>query len=249
LLLSLFLVFMFFKQRIKTQKLILEKEHLIHEKEKERLRQEQELKWVKGLVEGQDQERNRVAREIHDGIGGALAGIKLELSQFNSELKSGKINSIEVKMAKAFADLRSISHDLSSNYLKGKNLENLFIELKKEYEERGEFSVEIVIYPINSLTNIKETIKHQIYRVIQELLNNISKHARAKTVFLNFTKHDDFLNIIVEDDGCGFDNDDKKGIGLNNITERLSAVGAVFTIESIVGKGTIATIDIPISQL
>jgi two-component system, NarL family, sensor kinase len=245
---SLFLVFLFFRQRIKTQKLILEKEHLIHEQETERMQQEQELKWIKGVVEGQDQERNRVAKEIHDGIGGALAGIKLELAQYNSELKSKKIDSVVAKMSKAFGDLRLISHNLSLNSLKDKNLESLFIDLKNDYEQRGEFQVEIVVFPPDSINRIKEVVKHQVYRVIQELLNNISKHAKAKTVFLNFTKHDDFFNIIVEDDGCGFDSEAKKGIGLNNIAERLSVIDAVFKIESST-RGTTITIDIPISQI
>lgn len=249
LFLSLFLVFLFFRQRIKTQNLILEKEHLIYEQETERLRQQQELKWVKGVVEGQDKEQNRVAKEIHDGIGGALAGIKLELAQYNSELKSKKIESIVEQITLAFTNLRMISHNLSLNYLKDKNMENLLLELKQEYENRGEFKVEILVYPKESLNQLKETIKHQIYRVIQELMNNVSKHAKANAIFLNFTKHDDFLNIIVEDDGCGFDNNAKNGIGLNNIAERLSAIESIFNIESSVGKGTIITIDIPISQL
>lgn len=249
LIIILFSVYLFFRQRIKTQNLLSEKEHLIYEQETERLKQEQELKWVKGVVEGQDQERNRVAKEIHDGIGGALAGIKLELSQYNSELKSKKIDGIVNQMSAAFTNLRLISHNLSINYLKDKNLENLLLELKHEYENRGEFKVEILVYPKESLNQLKETIKHQIYRVIQELLNNVSKHAQANAIFLNFTKHDDFLNIIVEDDGCGFDNTTKNGIGLNNIVERLSAIESIFNIESSVGKGTTITIDIPISQL
>ncbi len=246
---SLFLVFLFFRQRIKTQKLILEKEQLIHEQETERLQQEQELKWIKGVVEGQDQERNRVAKEIHDGIGGALAGIKLELTQYNSELKSKKIDAVVSKMAKAFADLRLISHNLSLNSLKDKDLESLFMELKSDYEKRGEFQVEIVVFPPHSINRIKDAVKHQIYRVIQELLNNVSKHAMAKNVFLNFTKHEDYFNIIVEDDGCGFNSESKKGIGLNNIAERLSIIDADFNIESTLGRGTTITIDIPISQL
>lgn len=249
LFISLFSVYLFFRQRIKTQNLILEKEYLIYEQETERLRQEQELKWVKGMVEGQDKERNRVAKEIHDGIGGALAGIKLELSQYNSDQKSKKIESIIEQMSSAFTNLRLISHNLSINYLKDKNLENLLLELKEDYEKRGEFKVEILVFPKESLNQLKETIKHQIYRVIQELLNNVSKHAKANTIFMNFTKHEDFLNIIVEDNGCGFDNNTKKGIGLNNIIERLSSIESIFNIESNVGKGTIITIDIPISQL
>lgn len=249
LFISLFSVFLFFRQRIKTQNLIREKEHLVYEQETERLRQDQELKWVKGMVEGQDQERNRIAKEIHDGIGGALAGIKLELSQYNSELKSKKIENIVSQMALAFANLRLISHNLSLNYLKEKNMENLLLELKEEYEKRGEFKMEIVVYPKEALNELRETIKHQIYRVLQELLNNVSKHAKANAIFLNFTKHDDFLNIIMEDDGCGFDKNAKNGIGLNNITERLSSIESIFNIESSIGRGTIITIDIPISQL
>lgn len=246
---ALLLALFFFKNRIKTQKIILDKENEIHKQEVVRLEQEKELKRIVGLVEGQDQERNRVAKEIHDGIGGALAGIKLELSQCNSELKSEKIDVVVSKMSKAFSDLRLISHNLSLNSLKDKNLENLIIDLKNEYENRDEFQVEVVVFPPNSINKIKESAKHQIYRVIQELLSNVSKHAKAKTVFLNFTMHDDFFNIIVEDDGSGFNSDDRKGIGLSNIAERLSSVEAVYTIESCIGKGTVVTIDIPISQL
>lgn len=246
---ALLLTLLFFKNRIKTQKIILEKENEIHKKEVIRLEQEKELKRIVGLVEGQDQERNRVAKEIHDGIGGALAGIKLELSQYNSEFKSQKIDAVVAKMSKAFTDLRLISHNLSLNSLKDKNLENLLLDLKNEYEGRDEFQVEIVVFPPNSINKIKESAKHQIYRVIQELLANVSKHANAKTVFLNLTLHDDFFNIIVEDDGSGFNNDDKKGIGLSNISERLSSLEAVYTIESSPGKGTVVTIDIPKLQL
>lgn len=246
---ALLLALLFFKNRIKTQKIILDKENEIHKQEVIRLEQEKELKRIVGLVEGQDQERNRVAKEIHDGIGGALAGIKLELAQYNSELKSEKIDAVVLKMSKAFADLRLISHNLSLNSLKDKNLEHLLMDLKNDYENRDEFQVEVVVFPPNSINKIKESAKHQIYRVIQELLSNVSKHAKAKTVFLNFTMHDDFFNIIVEDDGSGFNSDDRKGIGLSNIDERLSSVKAVYAIESCIGKGTVVTIDIPISQL
>ncbi len=249
IIIALLLALFFYKNRIKIQRIILEKENEIHKQEVIRLEQEKELKRIVGLIEGQDQERNRIATEIHDGIGGALAGIKLELSQYNSELKSNKIDVVVDKMAKAFADLRLISHNLSLNNLKNNSLYDLVTNLKNDYENRGEFQIEIVVFPPDSINHIKETVKHQIYRVIQELLNNVSKHAKAKTVFLNFTKHEDFFNIIVEDDGCGFNYKGRKGIGLNNITERLSSVKADFNLESSLGKGTTITIDIPISQL
>lgn len=249
IIIALFSALLFFRNRIKTQKIILAKENEIHKQEVIRLEQEKELKRIVGLVEGQDQERNRLAKEMHDGIGGALAGIKLELSQYNSELKSKKIDSVINKMSKAFTDLRMISHNLSSNSLKNKDLNKLLMDLKNDYENRSELMVEIVVFPPDSINQIKETVKHQIYRVVQELLTNVSKHAKAKTVFLNLTMHEDFLNIMVEDNGRGFNSDEPNGIGLSNIAERLSSIEAVFNIESAIGKGTTVTIDIPISQL
>lgn len=249
IIIALFSALLFFRNRIKTQKIILAKENEIHKQEVIRLEQEKELKRIVGLVEGQDQERNRLAKEMHDGIGGALAGIKLELSQCNSELKSKKIDLVITKMSKAFTDLRMISHNLSSNSLKNKDLNKLLMDLKNDYENRSELMVEIVVFPPDSINQIKETVKHQIYRVVQELLTNVSKHAKAKTVFLNLTMHEDFLNIMVEDNGRGFNSDEPNGIGLSNIAERLSSIEAVFNIESAIGKGTTVTIDIPISQL
>ncbi len=249
IIIALFLILLFLKNRVKTQKIISEKETEIHKREVIRLEQEKELNRIVGLVEGQDQERNRVAKEIHDGVGGALVGLKLELSQYNSELKSDVLNGIIKKIQKTFNELRLISHNLSLNTLKDNSLYELLINLKKEYEKSGELQVELQVFPANSIDKINETIKHQIYRVIQELLNNVSKHANTKTVFLNLTRHDDFLNIIIEDNGCGFDKVKTNGIGLRNIAERLSSIEAVFNIESMIGKGTTITIDIPISAL
>jgi hypothetical protein len=81
------------------------------------------LKRILGVVEGQDQERNRLAQDIHDGIGGALAGIKLELSQVNTSLKNNKIDQIITKMQTAFNELRLISHNLSVSSLKEKEFD------------------------------------------------------------------------------------------------------------------------------
>lgn len=249
IIITLFLILLFFKNRVKTQKIISEKETEIHRREVIRLEQEKELNRIAGLVEGQDQERNRVAKEIHDGVGGALVGLKLELSQYNSDLKSDVLNGIIKKIQKTFNDLRLISHNLSLNTLKENSLHELLINLKEEYENSGELQVELQVFPANSINQINETIKHQIYRVIQELLSNVSKHANTRTVFLSLTKHDDFLNIIIEDNGCGFDNAKTNGIGLRNIAERLSSIEAIFNIESVLEKGTTVTIDIPISSL
>ena len=248
LLISLLIVVLFLRNRIQTQKIISAKENEIHSQEIIRLEQEQEIKRIKGVIEGQDIERNRLAKEIHDGIGGSLAGIKLQLAQVNSNLNDERIDAILNQMTNAFNELRAISHNLSFNFLKNKNLEVLINQLKAEYQNRKEFEIDVFIYPENSLVSLTDRIKNQVYRIIQELMNNISKHANARQVTLNFTKHDGLLNIIVEDDGVGFDEINKTGIGLANIKERLSEINGTIFIESALEKGVTIIIDIPINE-
>jgi len=238
-------VLFFFIHRAKIQRLINEKENKIHQQEIIRLEQEKELKKIIGIIEGQDNERNRLAKEIHDGIGGDLAGIKLHLSQVNSVIKNETIQNVINQVSKAFHELRNISHNLSSNYIHEKSFECLLDELKREYEGRLEFNVEIVLFPNDSLFDLSKDIKHHLYRIIQELLTNVSKHANAKNVSINITKYDTNLSIIVEDDGKGFDNNVNKGIGMKNIEERLSSIKGEMIIESI-QVGTSVIINIPI---
>jgi two-component system, NarL family, sensor kinase len=241
--LSLIVLF-FFWQRIKTQKIISAKENLLFLEEKKRLQSEQELKRITGVLEGQEQERNRVAQEIHDGVGGKLAGIKLQLSQINAAINSEPITAITNHLGDLFGELRSISHNMSLNFIQNKGLELLLQELAQEYEARKEFKVDLIVFPVASLNDVSVTMKHQLYRIVQELLTNISKHARAKNVNVNITNYQDNLNLILEDDGCGFDTKITKGIGLKNIEERLLTINGKITIESTKGKGSTVIIDI-----
>jgi two-component system, NarL family, sensor kinase len=244
LLLLFLIVLLFFLQRIKTQKIISAKENLLFLEEKKRLQSEQELKRITGVLEGQEQERNRVAQEIHDGVGGKLAGIKLQLSQINTSINSEPITAITNHLGDLFGELRSISHNMSLNFIQNKELELLLQELVQEYETRKEFKVDFIVFPATSLNSVSITIKHQLYRIVQELLTNISKHAGANNVSINITNYEDTLNLILEDDGCGFDTKITKGIGLKNIEERLLTINGKITIESTKGKGSTIIIDI-----
>lgn len=247
LLILLLSVFFFQRQKIKNQRLLTSKENEIHLQEVMRLEQEKELRQIIGVVEGQDKERNRLAREIHDGIGGTLAGIKLSLSHYNTILNDKKIHDITMQLQDAFNGLRQISHDLSLNYLKGKSLYQLVTELFAEYRNRNEFQILFYIFPEKEqLDTIPENIKHQLYRVLQEVMANIAKHAQAQNVTINITRHTDSLNIIVEDDGRGFDPKNTNGIGIGNMQERLASVNGIFTIDSQPEHGTLITIDIPL---
>ena len=161
-------------------------------------------------------------------------------------LKSKIYQKIKQLTEKTYNEVRNISHNLSSNFLKDKDFNIVLLDLKKVYENRNEFEMDIVIYPEDTFKDLTETLKHHLYRIIQELLTNISKHAKAKKVAITITQHEDFINIIVEDDGIGFKTTNTSGIGLKNIQDRLKSFHGTLNIESLVSKGSFIIIDIPL---
>lgn len=211
--------------------------------EKEKILKEQELKEMSALINGQNIERNRIAKDLHDGVAGDLAGIKLLLAQENTYLKNENLQKIQENLSEVFQEIRKISHNLSINNIKEKTLKNLLSDLKENYQQRNEFSFDVYIYPENAIDDLDEIKKLNIYRILQELLHNISKHAKATEVELSINRHHNDMNIIVADNGVGFDIY-KKGIGLKNIEERLKIIFGEMNIQSEMNQGTSVIIDI-----
>lgn len=244
LFLGIIVVIVFYRNRIRTQKIIRKNELILAEQEKKQLEKERELKHVLGIVEGQDQERNRIAKEIHDGVGGELAGIKLQLSSLQSKNPEVHLNETIHQIGKVFGELRAISHNLSSNYIANRTLENLLGELRESYQNRGVFQIAVYCFPDDILLELPSDVVHHLYRIFQELLTNIEKHALAQHVSLSITQHENHINIMIEDDGIGFVANGAKGIGIKNIEERLTSINGQMSIESVPGQGTCVIIDV-----
>ncbi len=218
-------------------------ENINHQQEKERLLQEQKLREMEALIKGQDFERNRIAKDLHDGVAGNLAGIKLLLAKENADLHNRNLEKIQENISDVFREIREISHNLSINNLKEKSLKDLLSDLEMVYRKRNEFSFDVYIYPENALDDLNETKKINIYRILQELLNNISKHAKATEVELSINRHDNEINIIITDNGIGFSMD-RKGVGLKNIQDRLNIISGEINIQSSADNGTSIIIDL-----
>jgi signal transduction histidine kinase len=135
---------------------------------------------------------------------------------------------------------------LSSNYTKNKSLKTILGELKETYETSNQLRININMFPLNGFETINENTKHQLYRIAQELLKNVSMHAKATEVDISLTNQNTFLSFILEDNGVGFsETKQKKGIGFENIRERIASVHGTIHVDSIVNKGTIISIEIP----
>ncbi|MCH9660958.1 MAG: sensor histidine kinase, partial [Bacteroidetes bacterium] len=250
LVLPLSLLFIFYRHRAKTQLKIRQQENEIHNKEKLRLQKEQELTEIKALIEGQDKERNRIAKELHDGVGGQLASVNLRLSHINNTLGNDKIIEIGNNLTGTLKELRLLSHNLSTNSFIGKSFDVLLNELKQQYDNPKQFEIEISVFPEDCFEHINDDVKHNLYRILQEALANISKHAKANFVSLSFTRHVEHFTIFIEDNGIGFDQiKSKDGIGIHNIKERLLAINGSIEIDSSPNRGTHLVIEIPLTTI
>jgi len=199
--------------------------------------------------EARANEKKRISQELHDGILGRLFGTRLSLDSLNFSEGKEAINKrsnyiSDLKIIEE--DIRKISHDLNTDFVSGSNFMDIITELienqTKAYQLNFEFEHDddIVWEEISNKTKIN------IYRIIQESLQNIYKHAVANSVKISFKLKNDVICLSISDDGKGFDvNKSRKGIGLKNINSRINELEGKINFDSKVNKGTTITIDIP----
>ncbi len=236
-----------FRVKLRAKDLINIKNEEISRKKISELIKKQQIKAILEREKGQEEERKRIAQELHDGIGGALAGIKLNLERVYAHEASPTpvLERTLQNIDATFRELRSISHNL----LPPNFVDNPFTQVLNSYIEhfQNKLQLNYTYYPAKLLDSINEEIQVDIYRIIQELFNNCIKHAHAKQVDIQLTGYNNYINLLFEDNGVGFDLQKyKKGIGLVNIQNRINILQGSFHIDSKPGRGTLINIDIPI---
>lgn len=203
------------------------------------------------IEEGKYLEKRRVSQELHDGIMGKLTAIRLNLFV----LKKRK-DPETVEKCLPFIDdiqtiekeIRQIAHDLNQNLFDDNVtfisiVENLFTLISNHSDTQFKLFVDERI----DWDLIPNTTKINVYRIIQEALQNTEKYAKASLVTLNMKKEGENINITIEDNGVGFDSTiKKKGIGLENMENRMQEIHGTFTIESKIKKGTKINLLFPI---
>lgn len=216
------------------------------------LKKEQETHRLRAVLEGEEKERQRVAKELHDGLGAQLATIKMRINALENEVpfikEEDSYQIAEVLIDEACRSVREISHNMMPHILEEHGLEHALHELCESVRLTHKIEVDFIPYGLD--LDFDNTLQLTVYRIIQELLRNIIKHANAKEVIVQLTAEDNTLNLIVEDDGDGFNLQKiqaKKGIGLDNIFSRVGYLGGTVNIESSEGEGSTFFIDMPIA--
>lgn len=198
------------------------------------------------------EERNRIAREIHDSLGHSLTALNLQLETgtklLNSNPEKAKDFLVRAKElgSQALKDVRESVSTMRSDPLQEKSLETSINTLVENFHHSTNIQPN---YQINLFYSIPCDVSTAIYRIIQESLTNISKYAEATEVNLEITTLATNLHLIIEDNGKGFDlTKNTTGFGLQSMRDRTLALNGDFNIESILGKGTKIKIDIPLSK-
>jgi signal transduction histidine kinase len=196
-------------------------------------------------------EKKRVAQELHDGVLGRMFGIRMNLdslNEINDETGAFQRNSYLSELKNIEQDIREISHDL--NREKSELINNFVAIVDKLFEDQKKTFSPKLLSTIDS--NIKwelmtNAIKINLYRIVQESLQNINKYANANAIKVEFKKEVGNLLLVINDDGIGFNvNKGKKGIGLQNMLSRINECKGTFEVKSKKGEGTTITVRIPI---
>ncbi|AXT50274.1 hypothetical protein D1818_05310 [Aquimarina sp. BL5] len=205
---------------------------------------EQELKLANTYVIAQNEERNRIARELHDSIGGNIAAIKLQMIDIKKgeEYQEAIINQLD----NTYQQVREISHNLIPKKISQTAFANYISEYIDTIEKVTDPDITFIPHPIEKINIIDDNQKVEIFRIIQELMTNALKHAKAKVIEICLNAYNDSIEIIFEDDGIGFDvKKEMNGIGLQNIKKRLTLLKAKIDIDSAINRGTAIRIEIP----
>jgi signal transduction histidine kinase len=199
---------------------------------------------VRALLQGQEIERTRLARELHDETGQALASILLGLKPIERQIGEEPVALIRELVGSALDDVRRLTTELRPPALDDYGLQPALERLTELVASRSGLDVQLNVRSTAALPPEFETA---LYRIIQEALTNIVKHAGASSVSVLVLDVEDGVRTVIEDDGAGFDASDVRegALGLLGMRERVSLLGGRFEVESARGTGTTLIVDLP----
>lgn len=248
---SMFAFLIFRNTKRKQRKAEKEREEQIEEKEK--ILKDLELSTIDAMIEGQEKERQRLAIVLHDSVGATLSAAKLQFDFFvknqnNATSSEELIKKTSTLLEDAYVEIRSMAH-LKNSGVMAKNGLLPAVE-KLSFNASGINGLTFEVQSFGLEKRIENSLEITVFRIIQELVTNIIKHAHATTGIVYLTNYEDNLNIMIEDNGIGFNpkqiTKTNAGMGISSIDKRVEHLDGQFNIESEKNKGTTVIIDIPL---
>ncbi len=225
-----------------------------HQKNQLRLAKAKE-EGLNALILGVENERRRIARDLHDGACVNLAAINMKVDALRETFASEpalarKVADIAGDIEMTYREVRDISHDLMSKTLEKTDLQTALEDLTGRIQQ-AQPGLELYFFANYPLNAVNDMAKIHLYRIVQELLSNVLKHARAETLNLQLLRDGKSLLLTVEDNGQGFDPElrDAGGIGMSNVRTRVEILHGKMHLDTAPGRGTFIGITIPDTAL
>ncbi|MCL6220541.1 sensor histidine kinase [Zunongwangia pacifica] len=251
LVLLLIATYLVYRNRIAKKQLEV-KQSALEKNELEKQLKDQELAGLDAMIEGQEKERQRIANDLHDNLGGLLATLKLHFQ--NLKTKTDRLRDEQDELFKTTNSLLDETYQQVRNYAHQRNAglktsEGLVPSIKNfasKVSVGNNLVVQVEAHDMDE--RLENSVEITIFRIVQELITNVIKHAEASEIIVHLTSFEDHINIMVEDNGKGFDPSiikDNDGMGLASIIKRVEHLGGNVDIDSHSGSGTTVILNIP----
>ena len=197
----------------------------------------------------------RVSQELHDGLGQLFTAIKLNLQHLKSGVDNqdeagelnARIHALEENIGVAISEVKNISRNLMPDVLWHFGLKPALEDLVEKCNATVDLKISLELVDMNE--RFSAELEKAIFRMCQELLNNSIRHGKAQQIYVQVINHGSSIVLMIEDDGIGFDpKSASSGLGLRNIWSRAEVFQGQVEIDSGVGKGTVTTVEIPLSN-
>ncbi|RYZ99460.1 MAG: tetratricopeptide repeat protein, partial [Sphingobacteriaceae bacterium] len=208
---------------------------------------------AKGIIEAEERERKRIASDLHDGVGQLFSAVKMNMDglfsrvEFSSEKERALAEKTLALVDESCVEVRGIAHQMMPNVL----LKMGLVSAVKDFVSKLDANkLKVMVETAGLNERLDSDVEIVLYRVIQECVNNVIKHARATMLDIQLVNENNEVSVTIEDNGRGFDTGDKAkfdGIGLKNITTRVEYLKGTIDISSAPGRGTLIAIHVPLS--
>lgn len=233
------------QKRNSTLQLLAKNEELNNQKISELIKKHQ-LDSVKSRLDAEENERHRIAKELHDGVGGSLAAIKLYVDSLRKSIGVDGLDLVHDNINKTYEQVRALSHNLTPPEFQFSSINDIVRDYVEHISKHSKTEIILNSNVKSDWSLLDESLQIGIYRIAQELINNVIKHAHASRVEFVLNLEEDEVYISVKDNGVGFDVSEKgSGIGIRNIKARVEDLNGEISINSEVGKGTEVSLSFP----
>lgn len=238
---------------LQNRRKIFSQEIRIQEQKIKELEQERQLSIADAVMQGQEKERSRLARDLHDGLGGMLSGIKqavfaMKGNQVLPETAAAALNQVVNDLDRSINELRHIARNMMPEALVRFGLKDALEDYCDHLQQNGGLKIHFQAFGMEE--RLPQEIEVVLFRIAQELLNNVVRHARASNALVQLLRDGNRLSLTVEDDGQGFDAaglEKVQGVGWVNIRSRVFYLGGELDIRSTPNQGCSINIEIPLS--